>query len=162
MAISEKEVAKLKRAFLDLDEDGSGEISLPELKAILSDPTLKMNENATEQLMTEFDKDGSGGIDVSEFLIWMGNRKNMALKKKIHKAIIMKSPIRQAFRAFDSNGDGFISRSEFKKVMQKQKGRYFCVKEEQLDAMIAQYDRNGDGKVDYDEFVLGMTGGNPL
>ena len=160
MAISEKEVQKLKRAFLDLDEDGSGEISLSELKAILSDPTLRMNDSAIEQLLKDFDKDGSGGIDVSEFIMWMGNRKNMAMKKKIHKAIIMKSPIRQAFRAFDTNGDGFISRKEFRQVMQKQKGRYFCIKEEQLDAMMAQYDKNGDGKIDYDEFVLGMTGGN--
>ena len=160
MAISEKEVQKLKRAFLDLDEDGSGEISLSELKAILNDPTLRMNDSAIEQLLKDFDKDGSGGIDVSEFIIWMGNRKNMAMKKKIHKAIIMKSPIRQAFRAFDTNGDGFISRKEFRQVMQKQKGRYFCIKEEQLDAMMAQYDKNGDGKIDYDEFVLGMTGGN--
>ena len=160
MAISEKEVQKLKRAFLDLDEDGSGEISLSELKAILNDPTLRMNDSAIEQLLKDFDKDGSGGIDVSEFIIWMGNRKNMAMKKKIHKAIIMKSPIRQAFRAFDTNGDGFISRKEFRQVMQKQKGRYFCIKEEQLDAMMAQYDKNGDGKIDYDEFVFGMTGGN--
>ena len=44
-----------------------------------------------------------------------------------------------------------------KNVMRRQKGRFNCVGENQLDAMIAAYDKNGDGKIDYDEFVLGMT-----
>ena len=155
--LSEVEISQLKRDFLDLDEDGSGEISSKELKDILKDPRLKMSEAAIDHLMKEFDLDGSGGVDVSEFLILMGNRKNRELKKMIHKAIIMKSPIRRAFNEFDKNGDGFISRKEFKAVMRRQKGRFNCVGEEQLDAMIAAYDKNGDGKIDYDEFVLGMT-----
>ena len=155
--LSEVEIGQLKRDFLDLDEDGSGEISSKELKDILKDPRLKMSEAAIDNLMKEFDLDGSGGVDVSEFLILMGNRKNRELKKMIHKAIIMKSPIRRAFNEFDKNGDGFISRKEFKNVMRRQKGRFNCVGENQLDAMIAAYDKNGDGKIDYDEFVLGMT-----
>jgi Ca2+-binding EF-hand superfamily protein len=156
-SISEAEIAKLKRDFLDLDEDGSGEISPNELKNILKDPRLKMSEQAIDALMKEFDIDGSGGVDLGEFLILMGNRKNKDLKKMIHKAIILKSPIRRAFNEFDKNGDGFISRKEFKNVMRRQKARFYCVDEKQLDAMIDTYDSNGDGKIDYDEFVLGMT-----
>ena len=75
----------------------------------------------------------------------------------IHKAIILKSPVRRAFNEFDKNGDGYISRKEFKNVMRRQKGTFYGIGEKQLDAMIAAYDKNGDGKIDYDEFCLGMT-----
>ena len=155
--LSEKEISDLKRDFLDLDEDGSGEISVNELKNILKDPRLKMSEDAIVELMKEFDLDGSGGIDVSEFLILMSNHKNKALKKLIHKAIIFRSPIRRAFNEFDKNGDGFITKKEFRNVMRRQKGRHYGINEAQLDAMIKQYDKNGDGKIDYEEFVLTMT-----
>ena len=155
--LSESEIKKLKKAFLDLDEDGSGEITIDELKSILRDPRLKISENDIDKMLEEFDLDGSGGIDVSEFLILMSSRKNKELKKKIHKAILMRSPIRKAFNEFDKNGDGFITKKEFKVVMRKQKGRYFCIGDQQLDAMLQSYDKNGDGKIDYDEFVLAMT-----
>lgn len=155
--LSEVEISNLKRDFLDLDEDGSGEISPNELKTILKDPRLKMSDADINNLVKEFDLDGSGGVDVGEFLILMGNRKNKQLKKMIHKAIILKSPVRRAFNEFDKNGDGFISRKEFKDVMRRHKGRYNAIGEKQLDAMIAAYDTNGDGKIDYDEFCLGMT-----
>ena len=155
--LSEKEIAKIKRQFLDIDEDGSGEITVDELKHILMDPKLKMSTDAVNALLKEFDLDGSGGIDLCEFLILMSNRKNKALKKLIHKAIILRSPIRKAFNEFDANGDGFITKKEFKNVMRRQKGRYYCVSDAQLNAMVDTYDKNGDGKIDYDEFVLAMT-----
>ena len=155
--LSETEIAKIKRQFLDLDEDGSGEITIEELKSILKDPTLKMKEDAISALLADFDLDGSGGIDISEFLILMSKKKNKHLRKLIHKAIILRSPIRKAFNEFDTNGDGFITKKEFKNVMRKQKGRYYCISDAQLDAMIGDYDRNGDGKIDYDEFVYVMT-----
>ena len=155
--LKEEEIAKIKRQFLDLDEDGSGEITIEELKSILKDPTLKMKEDAISALLAEFDLDGSGGIDISEFLIQMSKKKNKQLRKLIHKAIVLRSPIRKAFNEFDTNGDGFITKKEFKNVMRKQKGRYYCISDAQLDAMIQDYDRNGDGKIDYDEFVYVMT-----
>ena len=155
--LSEAEISKLKQQFLDLDEDGSGEITADEFKTILKNPKLKMSEADIDKLLVEYDMDGSGGINVSEFLIMMSNRKNKALKKKIHKAIIHSCPIRMAFNEFDKNGDGFITTKEFKDVMRRQKGRYFGIGENQLDAMVKSYDKDGDGKIDYEEFVFAMT-----
>ena len=149
--LSEKEISDLKRDFLDLDEDGSGEINVNELKNILKDPRLKMSEDDIAALIAEFDIDGSGTIDICEFLILMGNRKN---KQLIHKAIILRSAIRKAFKQFDRDGNGYITKKEFKTVMRR---RTAGVTDAQIDAMIKDADRNGDGKIDYDEFVLVMT-----
>ena len=149
--LSEDEIAKIKRSFLELDEDGSGEISVHELQSILKDPKLRMSEDDVNKLMKDFDLDGNGTIDICEFLILMSNRKNRNL---IHRAIVIRTQIRKMFRNLDLDGNGYITKKEFKTVMRKQRGKY---SEKQLDAMLKEADMNGDGKIDYDEFVVSMT-----
>ena len=84
-----------------------------------------------------------------------GNKKNKGLQELFHKAIILRSAIRKRFQEFDKNGDGYITKKEFRGVMRKQKK----ITESQLDAMVKQADKNGDGKIDYDEFLVMMTKG---
>ena len=93
--LSEEEIAKIKRSFLELDEDGSGEISVQELQSILKDPKLRMSEDDVKTLMADFDLDGNGTIDICEFLILMSNRKNRNL---IHRAIVIRTQIRKMFK----------------------------------------------------------------
>ena len=153
--LNEKEVENLKKQFLALDEDGSGLVTIEELKGIFKDPRLKMSEDDVEVLLGEFDLDGSGAVDLTEFMVLMGNKKNKGLQELFHKAIILRSAIRKRFQEFDKNGDGYITKKEFRGVMRKQKK----ITETQLDAMVKQADKNGDGKIDYDEFLVMMTKG---
>ena len=67
--LTEEEIAKIKRQFLVLDEDGSGELCVSELESILKDPKLKMSQKDVSNLLEEFDIDGNGTINVCEFLI---------------------------------------------------------------------------------------------
>ena len=53
------------------------------------------------------------------------------------------------FRVFDRNGDGNISKSEFKHCMMHF-GEQFT--DEEVDEMIAAADSNNDGQIDYEEF----------
>ena len=149
--LTEAEIAKIKRQFLELDEDGSGELSVQEIASILKDPKLKMSPEDIDHLMKEFDIDGNGTINVCEFLILMSNKKN---RKLIHRAIILRTKVRKAFKELDLDGNGFITRKEFKSVMKKQSVKYT---ESQMNAMLKEADIYGDGKIDYDEFVLCMT-----
>ena len=70
------------------------------------------------------------------------------------KAIVLRATIRKAFQQFDKNGDGFITEKEFKSVVRKRNRG--TVPEAQVDAMMNLADVNGDGKIDYDEFILAM------
>ena len=152
--LSEQEIAKLKRQFLALDADGNGEISADELKGIFKDPRLKMSEKEVDLLLQDFDADGSGAIDIREFLMIMSNRNKKEIHELIHKAVVIRSAIRKSFKEFDQDGDGYITRKEFKTVMRRQKK---SVTEAQLNAMVKDADRNGDEKIDYDEFLLAFT-----
>jgi len=60
---------------------------------------------------------------------------------------------KEVFALFDKNSDGTISTSELGGIL---RGLNQNFNERQLQQMIKQVDRNGDGQIDFDEFVLMM------
>ncbi|OEH77729.1 EF hand domain-containing protein [Cyclospora cayetanensis] len=61
-----------------------------------------------------------------------------------------------AFRDLDKNGDGYITATEFSELLV---AHGFYPSEAELDALVNHYDKNGDKKVSYAEFVneIGRT-----
>ena len=62
--------------------------------------------------------------------------------------------IREAFRVFDKDGNGFISAAELRHVMTNLGEK---LTDEEVDEMIREADIDGDGQVNYEEFVTMMT-----
>jgi calmodulin len=63
--------------------------------------------------------------------------------------------IREAFREFDKDGDGFISAAELQHVVTNSGSK---LTDEEVDEMIREADIDGDGQVNYEEFVTMMMG----
>ena len=61
--------------------------------------------------------------------------------------------IREAFRVFDKDGNGFISAAELRHVMTNLGEK---LTDEEVDEMIREADIDGDGQVNYEEFVTMM------
>ena len=61
--------------------------------------------------------------------------------------------MRQAFRVFDIDGNGLIDAQELRLTM-KNLGEDLSA--EDVKAMIRAADKNGDGKIDYEEFIKMM------
>ncbi|XP_075246684.1 calmodulin-like [Convolutriloba macropyga] len=139
------QVAELREAFNLFDTDGSGSISTLELGEVLA----TLGEPATEEelatIIAEVDKDGNGEIDFPEFL------QMMAGKLKERK---LEDDLQEAFRIFDQNGDGLVSPAELKFVMVNLGEE---IDDEDLDVLVAQVDKDGDGQLNYQEFVQLMT-----
>ena len=64
----------------------------------------------------------------------------------------------EAFDALDKNGNGSISKYEFRELLADH-GFYATQKE--LDTLMNRYDRNEDGKVSYTEFIREITPKSP-
>merc|ERR1719210_3027321 len=61
--------------------------------------------------------------------------------------------IREAFRVFDKDGNGYISAAELRHVMTNLGEK---LTDEEVDEMIREVDIDGDGQVNYEEFVTMM------
>ena len=65
--------------------------------------------------------------------------------------------LKSAFKVFDKNGDGKITSLELEEVQGKHEG-YQDKPKEFWTNLIAESDKNGDGEIDYDEFVTMIMG----
>jgi len=93
-----------------------------------------------ESVVDQMDTDGSGEIEYNEFLTGCLDR-NIAQNKAL---------LWQLFNAIDLNGDGKISRSELAKVVQEGENSPDVIE------ILQQMDTNGDGEIDFDEFMAGF------
>ena len=51
----------------------------------------------------------------------------------------------RAFKLFDKDNDGYITKDEFQKISKK-------LNREQIEAVFAKFDRDGDGVLSFEEF----------
>ncbi|KAG4396045.1 hypothetical protein GLYMA_19G098900v4 [Glycine max] len=61
--------------------------------------------------------------------------------------------LKEAFRVFDKDHDGYISPSELRSVMRTIGEK---VTDEEVEQMVKEADLDGDGLIDYEEFVRMM------
>ena len=109
---------------------------------------IRMSESDIKRTLREFDMDGDGEIEASEFLFMMGKSKKREL---IHRAIVQHSHIKQEFKQYDKDNNGYITQEEFKQVYQKRTG--FVPSKEQFSNILRRADQDKDGQISYDEFL---------
>merc|ERR1712032_49633 len=148
--LNEDQIKALRENFMALDHNGDGFLTAAELKEGLQKAGLKEVPPDLQQIMEDVDADGSGVIDYTEFLA-------ATLDKKMY---IQEDVCWSAFRVFDKNGDGKISKDEIKAVLGDSdvedavgQGKHDLAK------LMESIDTNGDGEIDFDEFMKMMRGG---
>ncbi|XP_046556529.1 neo-calmodulin-like [Haliotis rubra] len=134
-----------RRAFQMFDKDNDGTISLHELGSVLR----SLNYNPTQKHVSEaakrLDRDGNGKCDFEDFRSFMKETKQSLPHKEDFQDVMLR-----AFKTFDRDGNKFIDRKEIQGVLTSL-GE--CLSEAELDYMMKYADLNGDGKIDYEEFV---------
>jgi len=142
--LSEEEIAEFKEAFSLFDKDGDNTITTAELGTVMRSLGQQPTESELNDMINEVDANGNGTIDFEEFLEMMARK-----MKETDTA----EEIRQAFRVFDKDGNGFISSAELRHVMTNLGER---LTDEEVEEMIREADCDGDGQINYEEFVQMM------
>merc|ERR1719271_514761 len=98
------------------------------------------------EIMKEVDSDGSGGIDYTEFLA-----ATLSRKQYMQEDIVW-----SAFRVFDLDGDGQITREELAQVLSgdrvKDVEQALQLNKDEIERIIKEVDEDGDGQISFQEF----------
>ena len=142
--LTEEEIADFQEAFSLFDEDDSGTITIKELGSVMTSLGQNSTEAGLQDLINEVDIDGDGIIDFNEFLMLMvGKSKDVNTEEEFI----------EAFRVFDRDENGFISADELKNTMTNLGEK---MSDEEVMEMIREADFDGDGQINYEEFVAMM------
>ena len=112
------------------------------MRALGQNPT----EEEVKEMIDEVDADGSGSIDFPEFLSLMARKMK---ESDTNEELV------EAFKVFDDSGNELISAVELRRVMTNLGEK---LTEAEVDEMIREADVDGDGYINFQEFVSMMLG----
>lgn len=151
--LNPEQISEFREAFAFFDKDGDGCITVEELATVMG--SLQGQRPSAEELcemIRDADADGNGTIDFPEFLALMA-RKTAAGSSAGTVGEDPDEELREAFKVFDKDQNGFISATELRHVMINLGEK---LTDEEVEQMIREADLDGDGQVNYDEFVRMM------
>ncbi|CAF2832439.1 unnamed protein product [Rotaria sp. Silwood2] len=139
--LTEEQKTEIREAFDLFDADGSGTIDVKELKVAMRALGFEPKKEEIKKMISDIQKENAGTIDFNDFLQLMSQK--MAEKDS-------KEEILKAFRLFDDDSTGKISFKNLKRVA-KELGENLT--DEELQEMIDEADRDGDGEINEQEFL---------
>ena len=140
--LSAQELFEIKKTFSDLDSNGNGKISRPELRKAIC---KKRPDEEVDLIIRLIDFDSNETIDLQEYT------------KMIAIVDYHKKPenehFRQMFRSLDKNKDGYISPEEVRCLWNIFADNIDVPSLDKVDDIMAKMDSNKDGKIVYEEFL---------
>ncbi|XP_046557473.1 calmodulin-like [Haliotis rubra] len=140
-SLSQREKLLYTRYFHQVDIDGNGYITLDELDALCKKLKLDLTRQQIVDVFMRMDTDDNLIITLNEFL---------AAMPKIESEQLSYGEMRWAFDHMDTDGSGLLDADELKEVLITC-GRSLPLS--QVKNLIAKVDVDGDGKLNFDEFV---------
>ncbi|XP_047738014.1 troponin C isoform X4 [Hyalella azteca] len=110
---------------------------------------LKVTEKALNEIVEEVDEDGSGELEFEEFCI-------LSAKFLIEEdEESLKEELKEAFRIYDKEGNGYITTQVLKEILKELDNRLSA---EDIEGIVDEVDEDGSGTLDFDEFMEMMGG----
>jgi len=145
--LSDKQIKQLRENFSSMDVNGDGVLNKTEiLDGFNKVKGLDLPQDL-EAIITGMDSDGSGNIDYLEFMAACINGVRY----------LQEDVCKEAFARFDTNGDKRLSPDELKKVLTGDKMKV-QIPADELERILKEVDKNGDGEIDEEEFLQMMRG----
>jgi calcium-dependent protein kinase len=135
--LNDNEIEKLKNIFYEMDINKDGFITLDEMQQYFS-KIYKNNKNYIENIFNEIDTNKSGRIEFTQLI-------SALIEQKIY---LNEEILKEVFEKLDKDKNGKISNNDILVFLKLQKNN-----EKDIEKYVKQYDLNGDGEIDYDEFL---------
>ncbi|XP_011196004.1 calcium-binding protein E63-1 isoform X1 [Zeugodacus cucurbitae] len=159
---TEVEISDLRTAFDLLDRNRDGRVTANELQFMLKNLGINVRDEIIHDLIREASHSGNGLINEAEFLQWVGRiqalrdeqqqqqqqQEENASKPEENDDVT--EDLIAAFRVFDRDGNGFITRDELQTAMEMIGEP---LSEIQLTQLLAIADLDQDGRINYEEFT---------
>ncbi|XP_026676245.1 calmodulin-like [Diaphorina citri] len=151
--ISKAQMNEFKEAFRLFDKDGDGSITKEELGRVMRSLGQFAREEELQQMLEEVDINGkkAGNYSIMNHCGAVVNALDFGSGGWWFKSKKLKSNIFPfSCQVFDKHNRGYISASDLRAVLQ-------CLgedlSEEEIEDMIKEVDVDGDGRIDFNEFV---------
>ncbi|XP_017843159.1 calcium-binding protein E63-1 isoform X2 [Drosophila busckii] len=157
------QVRDLRTAFDLLDRNRDGRVTANELQFMLKNLGINVRDEIIHDLIREASHSESGLINEAEFLQWVGRiqalrdeqqqqqpDENASNSKVVDEADDVTEDLIAAFRVFDRDGNGFITRDELQTAMEMIGEP---LNEQQLEQLLVIADLDQDGRINYEEFT---------
>merc|ERR1711915_696541 len=126
-----------------------GSIEKEKIRTILNILGAQYVAEELETILQENDKDETGLLNFQCFCRVVGH----FMEEQDEEA--MQKELKEAFRLYDKEGNGFIPIACLKEILQNLDDK---LTSDDLDKIITEIDSDGSGTVDFDEFMEMMTG----
>jgi calcium-dependent protein kinase len=140
--LDDSQIKKLRETFTTLDGNGDGLLTVNEMKEGLAKAGFKEIPADLATIMQDIDSDGSGVIDYTEFLAATIDKKHY----------LKEAAVWDAFKFFDKDGNGKISKAEIELVLGDDNVKDACGASA-VATLMKEVDTDGDGEIDFNEFM---------
>ncbi|XP_032088078.1 calmodulin-like protein 6 [Thamnophis elegans] len=145
--LTPEQITEYKGIFEMFDEEGNGLVKTDELESLMSLIGINPTKRDLVNMAKDVDKDKKGTFNCDGFLVLMGIYHEKSKNQD--------EELRAAFKVFDKEHKGYIEWDTLKYVLMNAGEP---LDEHEAELMMKEADKDGDGTIDYEEFVAMMTG----
>ncbi|XP_062864769.1 calcium-binding protein 2 isoform X2 [Trichomycterus rosablanca] len=148
--LSQPELDELAEAFKEFDYDQDGYLNYKDLAECMRSMGYMPTEMELLEIIQQIKMRLGGLMDFDDFCELMGPR---MMVETAH--MLGLKELQCSFKQFDTDGDGKITLDELKEAVKTLLGEK--LKKGELEEILKEMDLNGDGTVDFNEFVMMLS-----
>ncbi|CAI0472969.1 unnamed protein product [Linum tenue] len=147
--MDEAQIADLRGIFRSFDRNKDGSLTQIELASLIRSIGLNPSSDELRALIQRADTNSNGLVEFTEFLAMVA-----PTEEEEEEPAYGEEQLRQLFRMFDRDGNGYITAAELAHSMARLGHKLTA---EEVAGMIREADTDGDGRISFPEFSCAIS-----